>query len=138
MGSPKLRFARRVRTHWPSITGKDRLRGDTRPRSHWMLAALVLFLCSAAPVLADDSSEQAASGVPAESPVSGGPLANIGPPPNGPSSEQVIEALQGAEREEEEREAILASPAAVKEREDSLQAYADLTPAQAEALLTAK
>ncbi len=50
----------------------------------------------------------------------------------------MIEALQGAEREEEERQEILASPAAANEREDSLHAYADLTLAQAEELLTAK
>ena len=114
-------------------------RGGSASRVRWAsVFVLLLLACMATPVLADDSSEQTPPSVPAESPVSGGPSANIGPPPNGPSNEQVIEALQGAEREEEERQEMLASSAAVKEREDSLHAYADLTPAQAEELLAAK
>jgi sugar lactone lactonase YvrE len=104
------------------------------------LVAFGLFLCSAAPVLADDVSEDAPAGSPpvAASPVSGGPPANIGAPPNGPSNAEIADLLQGAKRAEEEREEFLASPAAVKEREDSSHAYADLGPAQAEELLAAK
>jgi YD repeat-containing protein len=50
----------------------------------------------------------------------------------------MVEIFQRAEQEEEEREEKLAAPAAVKERKDSLRAYAGLTPAQAEELLAAK
>jgi tripartite motif-containing protein 71 len=59
----------------------------------------------------------------------------VGGPPNGPTNQAVTDAYQAAKEEEEEREEVLASPAAVKEREESLRAYADISPAQAEELL---
>jgi len=62
----------------------------------------------------------------------------VGGPPNGPDNEAVMEAFRLAEQEEKKREEALASPAAVKEREDSLRAYAGLAPAQAEQLLVAE
>jgi sugar lactone lactonase YvrE len=58
--------------------------------------------------------------------------------PTLPTAAQVKEGLERAEREEAEREAELASPAAVEEREDSAGAYDDVSPGEAIALLKAQ
>ncbi len=61
----------------------------------------------------------------------------VGGLPTGPDNQAVTDAYHLAKEDEEEREEELASPAAVKEREDSLRAYADASPAEAEGLLGA-
>jgi DNA-binding beta-propeller fold protein YncE len=117
------------------VAGKvNRARGGLIAQSRSLLVALVVFLCSAAPVLADDAAEKD----PPPIAVPEGLVApEIGGPPNGPNHEEMVEILQRTEQEEERREEELAAPAAVKERKDSLRAYADLSPAQAEELLAA-
>lgn len=73
----------------------------------------------------------------------GGPAEEIAPPPAPenfdpsrlPGAGDVTEAIEEAELEEEERKAWLASPVAVREREDSRFAFADLDATGAEELL---
>src|SRR6476646_1809178 len=100
-------------------------------RHRWaaVFAALALFI-SAVPVLA------------AESPV-GPPAEEIVPPPTPeyfdpsmlPGAEDVGEAIAEAEREEEDREAWLTSLDAVREREESRLAFAELDVEGVEELL---
>lgn len=110
-----------------------RLRWAVDLQSRWLLVAVLVFLGAAAPVLADDA--------PGDSSPPTSPKGTMAPAagglPTGPNSKAVTEAYRLAKEEEEEREEELASPAAEKERKDSLRAYVDLSPAQAEALLVA-
>ncbi|MGN6254253.1 MAG: DUF6531 domain-containing protein [Solirubrobacterales bacterium] len=55
-----------------------------------------------------------------------------------PTERQMTETLAGIEEKEADEKKALEAPAAVKEREDSHLAYAALSPAEAEALLTEK
>jgi len=112
----------------------NRSRRGLFAQSRLLLVALVVFLCSAVPVLADDPNEQ----IPPAIAVPEGSVAlEVGGPPNGPNHEEMVEIFQRTKHEEEELEEELASPAAVKERENSLRAFVDLSPAQAEELLAA-
>jgi tripartite motif-containing protein 71 len=112
-------------------TKVDRSRHALFVQSRLLFVALVVFLCWAVPVLADEQAEQAPPPI-AVPEGSVGP--QVGGPPNGPNHEEMVEILQRTKAEEEEREEALAAPASVKEREDSRRAYADLSPAQAEEL----
>jgi len=91
--------------------------------------SVLLALIAAAYAVADEGEPSVPEGTMA--PVVGGP-------PHGPDGAAVMDAFRLAEQEEGKREEELASPIAVKEREDSLRAYAGLNPAEAEELLTAE
>lgn len=79
-------------------------------QSRLLLVALVVFLCSAAPVLADDGDEQASSPNAAPEAVA---IPEVGGPPHGPDGEAITEAFRLAEQKEQERDEVLTSPAAV-------------------------
>jgi len=96
-------------------------------RAKLFVASAVALVACVAGVASAEPSEQLVS-VPA---ASEGGLERL------PTAEDVGEALAKAEREEAEREAWLASPEAVQEREESRFAYAGLDPAAARALLSA-
>lgn len=98
-------------------------------RARWAVAfAAVLLISTAVPVLAAEAPPPAPAGqiavVPEELDAS-----------RLPSGEEVAEAVGKAAREEEEWKAWLASPEAVREREESRFAFADLDRAGAEELL---
>ncbi len=97
-------------------------------RVRWVpLFAFLLLACSSAPVLADSPAEQ-----PSESPVQ----AESEPAPL-PDSQDVTEGIEAAELEEEERERELESPKAELEREESRDAFGDLSSTTAQELLLA-
>lgn len=97
--------------------------GPAGKRTRWV-AVFAVLLCavSAAPVLAEAPD---------------GPLIAPDDLPEGalPTGAQVAEGLREAEAQEAAEEAERETPAAAEEREASLQAFSDLTPADAKALL---
>ena len=99
--------------------------GTDAGRLRWgAIFALLLCALSAAPVFAsEDPPPESAQHFSEE-------------PPKGPGPEDILAALREAEKQDGEREAALAGPAAIQEREDSRTAYTDLTPAEAEQLLS--
>jgi sugar lactone lactonase YvrE len=100
-------------------------RRATQGRARWLAVfTLLLFVASAVPVLADPPSEEQTP--PSESEASGS-----GEPSPLPGGAALEEATKKVEKEEDERAAELASPAAVAEREASELAYIDLESAGA-------
>lgn len=101
-----------------------------------MVFAVLLFACLVAPVLADPSLE-ASDGAPVEAPVEPQAdetlfeLGEVQPP----DAEQVAAGIAGIEREEAARERELREPAAVRERQESRDAFTDLTGEQIRELL---
>lgn len=94
-----------------------------QPCVRWLgVFAVLLFASSAGPVLAD----------PAEAPPQAGAEVTL------PDAQDVTRAIAMAEREEREREEELAMPAAVQEREESLEAFSGSdSPGAAATLLQA-
>jgi YD repeat-containing protein len=104
------------------------MKGLEASRVRWIpLFAFLLLACSSAPVLADSPAEQ-----PPESPAQ----AESEPVPL-PDSQDVMEGIEAAELEEEERERELESPKSELEREESRDAFGDLSSATAQELLLA-
>lgn len=109
---------------------------STRRRAGRLLtfAALLGLLLAIVPVLAWSEPEQ-----PPIPPLSGeGQAAQEAEEAPVPTTAEITGAYEAARRKEEEREEMLARPAAVEEREASQHAYANLGPAEAEGLLSAK
>ncbi len=103
-------------------------RGVLAGRARWLVTfTLLLFASSAVPVLAESSP-----GEPAESEA---PLVSEAEAEKLPDTSDVAKGLEEAHAEEAARKAWLESPEAEQQREESLTAYADASPAEAVDLL---
>jgi YD repeat-containing protein len=88
--------------------------------------AAFLLICAAVPVFADPAQSDPAT------------VAEELPAGAMPDGGQVAEGLRKAEAEEEAAEAQLESPRAAEEREESVEAFADVSPSEAAALVKAE
>jgi YD repeat-containing protein len=114
-----------------------RRRWEMAKRSRWLIAfVMLLFVCSAVPVLAAAPSDSAPP-IPAEE----GQVQTVEPGGETrggiqlPTAEDMAATLDRFEDQEAEEQADLETPAAVQEREASQEAFADLDAAEAKELL---